>query len=523
MKKIFILLFSLLVLCSCAQNNNNPTPTTNTIVEEFIGHNVSDVYAWCATLGDSDACEITFEDNDNFDKDIVFEQSVKAGSKLRGNILFKVSSGNVAEVAVPYITPEVTMSDIEVWKEAAGVKTVNYTYETSDTVEKNHVIRMEPSSHITKDTPVTVVISSGKAEPVSTNVEVKYGDFIGLTVEQFEAKAKELGLKPNHQTTRDKHDSNVKIGNIVWHGSGTYEKDEVFNYGVCINQITVNPGDYVGKSESAFIKAAKDMKLNPVRINNRDAYSAKIEKGYVVTHGSGIYEEGEDFKYGLSLGPAYVQQGYEGTSEDNFLAYLEMMDLRGERKTMYSSSIPAGKVVSYNYGKYSANDVVTYYISLGPEETYVDVPDFSGRSESDLLNFLSSYGILAGSRSEQSSLIPKGSIVYNDHGKMKAGEKASYTVSTGPAVQETAILESFDTIYQDVTAEGDYERAAWQMHRYLFGRGFMDYDIIPVVYGDYEPGILLSIEYDGERLGEYPVNVPINAHIEVLISSDINN
>ena len=59
------------------------------------------------------------------------------------------------------------------------------------------------------------------------------------------------------------------------------------------------------------------------------------------------------------------------------------------------------------------------------------------------------------------------------------------------------------------------------MHRYLFGRGFMNYEIIPVVYGDIEPGVLLSITIDGEELGDYPVNVPIDAYVECRITSSL--
>lgn len=516
MKKLINLLIISFMLCACAR--------TSFIVEEFVGRKVEDVYAWCAELDDDHSCEVTYENNDEYEKDIVFEQSVKAGKKLKDTISFKVSSGKAEdpELVIPFIDGSVTLSDIQAWKDSVGLVSLDIKYETSDTVEKNHVIRLEPAIHITKNTPVTVYVSSGKAEPVNTTIEIKYGDYIGLSVEQFEAKAKELGLKPNHQDSRDKHDSNVKLGDVVWHGSGVYEKDEVFNYGICINQIIVAPGEYIGKSESDFIKIAKDLKLNPLHVDSRDAYSSKIDKGYIVTHGNGNYEENEDFKYGLSIGPAVVQQGYEGSNESAFLGYLEMLTLSGDRKTSYSDTVPSGKIISYNYGKYSKGDVVTYYVSLGHEEIYVDVPDFSGRSEDDLLRFLSTNGLMVASRSEQQSLIPRGQIVSNDTGRMKAGSSVSYTVSTGPAVQETAILEAFDTIAQSVSHPGDYEHAEYDMQRYLFGRGFLNYDIVPVVLLGGTEGNLVSITIDGERLGEYPQNVPLTAHIVCQIAATQN-
>ncbi len=507
MKKLLILLVGMMMLCSCGGKANK------VVAQEFVGHNVQDVYAWCAELDDDHSCSIAYENSDEYEKDIVIDQSVQAGKKFEGEIHFNVSNGNMNEIALPYITPELSMSDIEIWKETSGLKTLNYAYETSETVDKNHVIRFDPNVHITKDTPVTVYISSGKAEPVNTDIEVKYGDYLNITVSEFESKARALGLTPNHQESRDKYDPNVKIGNIVWHGSGIYVKDEVFNYGICINAIVVSPGQYVGKSESEFIKIAQGLKLNPTHINGRDAYSAKVDKGYIVTHGNGTYVEGEEFKYGISYGPAIVQQGYEGSSESAFTDYLSMLELTGDRKTMYSNTVPAGRIISYNYGKYSSGDCVTYYVSLGQEQVYVDVPDFSGRSEGELLNFITSNGLLVGSRYEDSSLIARGNIVSNDTGRMKAGDYVSYTVSTGPAVQETAIIEAFGTVQASVSHEGDYEHAAFDMHRYLFGRGFMNYDIVPVTLFGGEPGTLVSITIDGERLGDYPVNAALNSYI----------
>ncbi|MBR5341770.1 MAG: hypothetical protein IK151_07585 [Erysipelotrichaceae bacterium] len=516
MKKSLLFLIGLLIISGCAKNSSS------IIVEEFVGRSVQDVYAWCATLDDDHSCEVNYEDNGDYEKDIVFEQSIKAGKKFKdAEISFKVSNGYDSEIVLPYITPEVTVSDIEVWKEATGLITLNYVYETSDTVEKNHIIRMEPAAHVKKDTPVTVYVSSGQATPVSTDIEVKFGDYIGLTVEQFEEKAKALGLKPNHQTSRDKYDANIKFGNIVWHGSGVYVKDETFNYGVCINAITVNPGDYIGKTESEFIKIAKGLSLNPVHITGRDSYSSKIDNGNIVTHGSGVYVEGEEFKYGLSIGPAIVRQGYEGGRESAFNEYLENLTLKGDRKTTYSDTVTAGRIVSYNYGKYSTGDYVTYYVSLGPEEKYIDVPDFTGLEESTLLSFFSANGILVNKRTEESSLLPKGKVTSNDHGRMKAGDKASYTVSSGPAVQETAIIEAFNTVRDSVSHEGDYEHAEYDMKRYLFGRGFMDYDVVPVVYGDMEPGVLLSISIDGTELGDYPVNASLTSYIYCRISASI--
>ena len=519
MKKILLLCLVLIMIVGCSEKKE-----AGPIVEEFVGHNVRDVYDWCATLDEQYACEVSYLENSDYQKDIVFEQSVKAGNRLKDEtIYFNVSNGNTGEVVLPYITPDVTKSDIEVWKKATDMKFLYYAYKISDTVEKNHVISIEPSANVTKMTPVTVYLSSGKAEPVNTTIEIEFGDFIGLSVAELEKKAKGMGLVPNHQEKRDKHDANVKIGDVAWHGSGIYEKGEVFNYGVCINAITVNPGDFVGKSEEDFIKTVKKLTLKPVHKSDRDAYSASVDMGNVVTHGNGVYVEGEEIKYGLSYGPALVQKGYEGATEEAFLNYLSRLTLKDDRKTHHSQETPAGLIMSYNYGKYSTGDYVTYYVSLGPEDVYVDVPDFSGKEESKLLDFYAANGILVGKRSEENSLLPKGTIVSNDSGKIKAGSKAKYTVSLGPVVSENLTLESFNDLYDHVSSPGDYERAEWTMKKYLYGTGFINYDVVPVAYGNYEPGILVSVLIDNTTsLGDKPLSVPYDAYIQCLITADID-
>ena len=508
MKKLLMVLLAVLLLSACSEKGP--------VVEGFVGRSVEDVYAWCSEIDPKYSCEVSYGENDEYEKDIVYEQSINAGKRLEDKISFKVSLGKAKEIVLPYITEDVTLSDIEVWKEAVGMENVKYVYETNDKIEKNHIIRMEPVTGVHKDTPITVYVSSGPAEPEQTTHEVVFGDYIGITVEEFEAAAKKLGLKPNHQESRDRYNPDVKFGNIAWHGSGVYVPDETFNYGICINELVISAGKYVGLSEEEFIKVARDFSLVPTHLANRDSFSTSIDNGHVVTHGSGVYVKDEAFNYGLSLGPAKVEGGYEGTSEDVFLSYLSRFGLTGNRKTSTSETVPAGRIISYHTGKYSSGDSVTYTVSTGPEPR-VNVPDFSGRAESELLNFLANNGLRAGVRSVQDSMIPEGCIVSNDAGTKQKGDSINYIVSSGPYIP-TVNMEKFEYLHDMISSEDSYEEAAQKADLYLSEKGFTNYEIKSVFLPSVKPGQLLQVIVDGE-IHSSAKEYPTYAQIEVQISN----
>ena len=70
--------------------------------------------------------------------------------------------------------------------------------------------------------------------------------------------------------------------------------------------------------------------------------------------------------------------------------------------------------------------------------------------------------------------------------------------------------------------EGNYEYAAYLMNHYLFGYGFTNYEVIPIAYRDYEPGILLYIEVEGREHSKKE-DVPYNARIVCYISAELSD
>ncbi|MBQ5552455.1 MAG: hypothetical protein IIU37_02585, partial [Erysipelotrichaceae bacterium] len=430
------------------------------VVPDFLGKNKSEVFDWCGQLDPKYSCEIVYEKSHSVQKDLVFQQSINAGSPLKDKITITISS----ELEQPLMLPQLYNTgkeDIEKWQKENGVENVTIVYENSDTINKDAIIRIEPSENIFKDTPVTVYISSGRANASDDKIEVKSGEYTNLTVSAFESQVKALGLKPNHNTAKDDYSTSVTKGNIVWHGSGTYENGETINYGICLDQkkdasvstdITVTKGQYVGKTESDFKKIATDLGLKPVHLTERDAYSDDVAKGSIVTHGNGTYEKGEDFNYGLSLGKkdgssasseVYVEYGtYLNISEADFkkkASDLKLIATHKESKDAYSDTVAKGYIVWHGSGTYKTNDSsdpFNYGLSLGPSTSEITVTSgqYVGKTESEFKTIATNLGLKANhlsSRDAYSDTIAKGSIVTHGYGTYEKNEDFNYGLSLG--------------------------------------------------------------------------------------------
>ena len=78
MKKLLMVLLAVLLLSACSEKGP--------VVEGFVGRNVEDVYAWCSEIDPKYSCEVSYSENDEYEKDIVYEQSINAGKRLEDKI-----------------------------------------------------------------------------------------------------------------------------------------------------------------------------------------------------------------------------------------------------------------------------------------------------------------------------------------------------------------------------------------------------------------------------------------------------
>ncbi len=434
-------------------------------VPDMLGKNVQEVFEWCGKLDSKYSCELIYEDSKSVEKDIVFQQSSNVGSKLVDKITFKISSGLIKMVDLPQLY-NATKVDIEKWQSKYLIENVTYVDEYSDTVTRGTVIRMEPTESIYPDTPITVYVSAGREGLIDPdgNIEVKAGEYIGLNVERFEAQTRSLGLAPNHNSARDMYSSSVSKGNVVWHGSGTYEPGERINYGVSLGEkdggsadgdIVVKEGQYVGKTEEEFKKIANDLGLKANHDTDRDDYSDTVAKGSVVKHGYGNYEKNETFNYGLSLGKKdgsseiiVTENQYQGKTEADFRTIASGLGLRATHLTSrdaYSDTIAKGSIVTHGWGTYEKGEDFNYGLSLGNNDGSIIVTQYQyrGKTESEFKTIANELGLKANhdtDRDDYSDSITKGSILTHGYGTYEKNETFNYGLSLGKNGDSTEII-----------------------------------------------------------------------------------
>lgn len=328
--------------------------------------------------------------------------------------------------------------------------------EYSSNVEKGYII-WHGSGVYYKNEEIHYGLSLG---PSNDEIIVEPGDYKGISFDDFKKKVEELGLVAKHNTNReDDYSDDIKENYILWHGSGTYEKGETITYTLSKGKkssdvITIESGDYVGLSFDEFKKKVEALGLVTKHNESRvDTYSSSVGKDCILWHGSGTYEKGEAITYQLSLGSnngvIEISRGqYVGKTLAEFESIAKSLGLTiAHSETFtddYSDTIPKGYIDWHGYGEYVKGEEFHYTLSLGKENNNdtpvtptpnegdkVNVPSFANKDESDLLTFLTTYGLKGSKTSGYSNSIEKGKIITNTIGDFSKGATIEYKISLG--------------------------------------------------------------------------------------------
>ena len=220
--------------------------------------------------------------------------------------------------------------------------------------------------------------------------------------------------------------------------------------------------------------------LDPnVFIDQDEDYSDTYEAGYVIKQ---YPEAGNDRVKGgtvvltISTGKeSFALPNVYGLTEAQAERKLTEKKLKMSPEYTFSNDIEAGKVINTAPARdeiVKSGDIITVYISSGPENTKVTVPNLLGMTEDETETALEAVGLVKGSVSyESSSIYSKGQVSYQNY---STGE----TVNKGTEIDITISKGSSGMIY----------------------KGQLTIDVNPLE--SYEAGetanIILELEQDGE-------------------------
>lgn len=147
-----------------------------------------------------------------------------------------------------------------------------------------------------------------------------------------------------------------------------------------------------------------------------------------------------------------AELGLSGMTLETAVRLLEGKNLKADVQEESSEDVPSGTIIRYEpEDKVALGSTVTLYVSTGPEEEFVSVPNLYGKTDAEASVLLSAAGLVAGEISkEYDSTISAGHVISQgvEAGTQVApGETVDYTVSLGPEAPKKQFIASLDASY----------------------------------------------------------------------------
>ena len=147
-----------------------------------------------------------------------------------------------------------------------------------------------------------------------------------------------------------------------------------------------------------------------------------------------------------------AELGLSGMTLGTAVRLLEGKSLKADVQEESSEDVPSGTIIRYEpEDKVALGSTVTLYVSTGPEEEFVSVPNLYGKTDAEASVLLSAAGLVAGEISkEYDSTISAGHVISQgvEAGTQVApGETVDYTVSLGPEAPKKQFIASLDASY----------------------------------------------------------------------------
>ena len=222
-----------------------------------------------------------------------------------------------------------------------------------------------------------------------------------------------------------------------------------------ISQKEVYMPNLVGHSEEEAEKILQGLDLTmQVEQENSD----EVEKGMVISQKEEVDTVVPRFSkvtVVISAGSDKVdisELGLSGMTLETAIRLLEGKNLKADVQEEASEDVTSGTIIRYEpEDKVALGSTVILYVSTGPEEEFVPVPNLYGKTDAEAAALLSASGLVAGEvTKEYDSTVSAGHVISQgvEAGTQVApGDTVDYTLSLGPEAPKKQFIASLDASY----------------------------------------------------------------------------
>ena len=222
-----------------------------------------------------------------------------------------------------------------------------------------------------------------------------------------------------------------------------------------ISQKEVYMPKLVGHSEEEAEKILQGLDLT-MQVEQKN--SDEVEKGIVISQKEEpdtVIPRFSKVTVVISAGSDKVdlsELGLSGMTLETAVRLLEGKNLKADVREEASEEVASGTIIRYEpEEKVALGSTVTLYVSTGPEEEFVPVPNLYGKTDAEAAALLSAAGLVTGEVSkEYDSTLSAGHVISQgvEAGTQVApGDTVDYTLSLGPEAPKKQFIASLDASY----------------------------------------------------------------------------
>ena len=422
---------------------NGFSPSEKTVVPDFMAMTVEEIEAWAQEN------EIELEFLEVFDelipeKGVVSQDpSAKTQVKKGQKITIVISKGpEILMVQLPDFS-KMKVEDIQKFVEDSGLSEVSYEFETSDTIEKDYLIRISTDKkEVPQNEVIVITISMGK----DANADIVIPDFSNYTKAQIDNWKIANSVKVTYTyENSDKVDRNKVISQSPAAGKTVKPNATItvkLSYGPAISA-----KDFTGDTKATVDAWAKEYD-GRFKLSYESKYSNTVAEGKIIsmTPSSGKIPDNSTVKVIISLGKPVITN-FTGKTYSSFESNIASLNKNGaeikitRNADAFSDTVPSGSIISQSKtsGTIDVGSTITITVSKGKQPVYVTIENHQGKPETTLLTWLQTKKLVAGTKTEMySDTIASGSIISQSpaSGSVLEGTSISYVLSLGKYTPE---------------------------------------------------------------------------------------